>query len=310
MAGKPWRSKPALHTTSLAYIAVQVAFLSFLCSYYDVGLAILLLLLFLLLFYFWFQDKSIISIVLILIDCQSIDAEVQFGDEMQVFKPEQLALFDGSRPSRPVYLAILGRVYNVDKGKKHYGKDGGYHFFAGRDATRAFVSGDFTEAGLVDNTDGLSHEDLLGIRDWVLFYEKEYKLVGVLVGRYYDINGNPTNELREVLGRMQTAIEWKESRAAEAEVFPPCNSEWHHNSGGRVWCSMKSGGIQRDWAGVPRLLYDPNTKQQRCACVKNFGVGLSGVGSKSSNRGDLDHPNLKQYPKCSPTSNSCRLEKD
>ncbi|VDK53380.1 unnamed protein product, partial [Cylicostephanus goldi] len=257
-------------------------------------------------------------------DVKTINAEVNVASsDMQIFNTEQLALFDGSRASRPVYLAILGRVYNVDKGKKHYGKGGGYHFFAGRDATRAFVSGDFTEAGLVDNTDGLSHEDLLGIRDWVSFYEKDYKLVGVLVGRYYDSNGMPTKELKHVrsfysvLARMQTAAEWKKSKADEAEVcfvlrflqytfwshsfpsnpsnccvFPPCNSEWHQNSGGRVWCSMKSGGIQRDWVGVPRLLYDPNTKQQRCACVKNFGTGLSSYGEKG-NRGDLDHPNLR-----------------
>ncbi|KAJ1357591.1 hypothetical protein KIN20_015769 [Parelaphostrongylus tenuis] len=218
MAGKPWRSKPALHTTTLAYIAVQVAFLSFLCSYYDVGLSNLTRWTLDKLYQFDYTREKIAWIKRAWKgattfssnnmpstsrraskdDLKTIDAEVQFGDEMQIFKAEQLALFDGSRPSRPIYLAILGRVYNVDKGKKHYGKDGGYHFFAGRDATRAFVSGDFTEAGLVDNTDGLSHEDLLGIRDWVSFYEKDYKLVGVVVGRYYDINGNPTDELRNV----------------------------------------------------------------------------------------------------------------
>ncbi|KAK6052347.1 cytochrome b5-like Heme/Steroid binding domain protein [Cooperia oncophora] len=154
-------------------------------------------------------------------DVKVIEPEVNIEQEMQILNAEQLSLFDGSRPSRPVYLAILGRVYNVDKGRKHYGKGGGYHFFA-------------------------------GIRDWISFYEKDYKLVGVLVGRYYDASGNPTQELRDVLARMKTAAEWKASRAAEAEVFPPCNSEWHQNSGGRVWCSMKSGGIQRDWAGVPR----------------------------------------------------------
>lgn len=38
MAGKPWRLKPALYTTTLVYIAVQVAFLSFLCSYYNYGI--------------------------------------------------------------------------------------------------------------------------------------------------------------------------------------------------------------------------------------------------------------------------------
>ncbi|KHJ88794.1 cytochrome b5-like Heme/Steroid binding domain protein [Oesophagostomum dentatum] len=306
MAGKPWRLKPALYTTTLVYVAVQVAFLSFLCSYYNYGIVnvtrwtldrleeceytrekIQWIK------EFWKDTKDNMKIQprkATVEDVKPVEAEVKLGNEMQILNAEQLALFDGSRASRPVYLAILGRIYNVDKGKKHYGKGGGYHFFAGRDATRAFVSGDFTEAGLVDNTDGLSHEDLLGIRDWVSFYEKDYKLVGVLIGRYYDANGNPTKELKD--------------------VFPPCNSEWHQNSGGRVWCSMKSGGIQRDWAGVPRLLYDPNTKQQRCACVKNFGVGLSPHGAKGNSRGDLDHPNLRQYPKCSPTANSCRLEND
>ncbi|WKY02086.1 hypothetical protein Q1695_015809 [Nippostrongylus brasiliensis] len=326
MAGKPWRLKPALYTTSLIYISIQVAVLSFLSSYYDYGVSN---------FTQWALERleefdytreklafvnelwegakdnmKIRSRQATEEDVKVVQPEVQLGEEMQILNAEQLSLFDGTRASRPVYLAILGRIYNVDKGRKHYGKGGGYHFFAGRDATRAFVSGDFTEKGLVDHTDGLSHEDLLGIRDWISFYEKDYKLVGVLIGRYYDANGQPTEELRSVLGRMQTAAEWRASKAAEAEVFPPCNSEWHQNSGGRVWCSMKSGGIQRDWAGVPRLLYDPNTKQQRCACVKNFGPGLSAAGSKGSNRGDLDHPNLKQYPKCSPTSNSCRIEND
>lgn len=90
----------------------------------------------------------------------------------------------------------------------------------------------------MDNTDGLSHEDLLGvfpfrflpsiptriffnshfmlqlfmtevligIRDWVSFYEKDYKLVGVLVGRYYDSNGMPTAELKDVCHSCLTSV--------------------------------------------------------------------------------------------------------
>ena len=48
-----------------------------------------------------------------------------------MFTKEQLALFDGTRPSKPIYLAILGKVYDVQKGSKHYAPGGGYHFFAG-----------------------------------------------------------------------------------------------------------------------------------------------------------------------------------
>uniref|UniRef100_A0A1I7XGD5 Cytochrome b5 heme-binding domain-containing protein n=1 Tax=Heterorhabditis bacteriophora TaxID=37862 RepID=A0A1I7XGD5_HETBA len=287
------RSRPALYTTGLIYIAVQVAMISFLSSYYNYGIGnatqwainkldeyectrnkldwIK---------EFWHDAKESMKFPQKKgrENLKRIEAEVQLDDEGQVLTPEQLSLFDGSRPSRPVYLAILGRVYDVDKGKKHYGKGGGYYFFAGKDATRAFVTGDFTEKGLIDDTESLSHDDLLeeydlGIRDWVSFYEKDYKLVGVVTGRYYDNKGKPTVELQK--------------------VFPPCNSEWHQNSGGRVWCSTKSGGIQREWAGVPRLLYDANTKQQRCACVKNFGPGLSNTPNRGANNGDLDYPALK-----------------
>jgi hypothetical protein len=53
------------------------------------------------------------------------------GGDIPIFTPEQLSLFDGTRQSKPVYLAILGQIYNVDKGRKHYGQGGGYHFFAG-----------------------------------------------------------------------------------------------------------------------------------------------------------------------------------
>lgn len=35
----------------------------------------------------------------------------------------------------------------MSKGAKHYGKGGAYEGFTGKDASRSFVSGDFTEVG-------------------------------------------------------------------------------------------------------------------------------------------------------------------
>lgn len=49
---------------------------------------------------------------------------------------------------------------------------------AGRDASRAFVSGDFSEAGLVDDISGLSGGDYIGLDEWVKFYDSDYKYVG------------------------------------------------------------------------------------------------------------------------------------
>ncbi|CAL2037514.1 unnamed protein product [Caenorhabditis brenneri] len=240
---------------------------------------------------------------------QAINPEVDVAaGGKHVFTPEQLHFFDGTRDSKPCYLAILGRVYNVDGKKEYYGPGKSYHHFAGRDATRAFTTGDFTENGLVATTHGLSHDELLSIRDWVSFYEKEYPLVGVVADLYYDSEGQPTAELTDVLARVEKANEYRKAQAVEIEVFPPCNSEYNSN-GGRVWCSTKSGGVERQWAGVPRKLIEPTTKKYRCACVKNFGPGVSGAEEvkSSSNRGDLDHPDLELFPDCSPTSNSCKI---
>lgn len=43
----------------------------------------------------------------------------------------ELALYDGEQGSRGLYLALLGQVFDVSKGRKHYGPTGAYHFMAG-----------------------------------------------------------------------------------------------------------------------------------------------------------------------------------
>ena len=59
--------------------------------------------------------------------------------------PDQLALFNGSEPNMPIYLAINGTIFDVSAGRHAYGPGGSYSVFAGRDATRAFVTGCFLE---------------------------------------------------------------------------------------------------------------------------------------------------------------------
>lgn len=59
--------------------------------------------------------------------------------------PEQLSVFDGSDPNKPIYLAINGKIFDVSAGRHTYGPGGSYEVFAGRDATRAFVTGCFLE---------------------------------------------------------------------------------------------------------------------------------------------------------------------
>lgn len=54
-----------------------------------------------------------------------------------------LKKYDGSNPDLPVYLAINGSIYDVTAGRRFYGPGGSYHFFAGADASRAFVTSCF-----------------------------------------------------------------------------------------------------------------------------------------------------------------------
>uniref|UniRef100_A0A183CD85 Cytochrome b5 heme-binding domain-containing protein n=1 Tax=Globodera pallida TaxID=36090 RepID=A0A183CD85_GLOPA len=227
-------------------------------------------------------------------------------EHLPIFTSDRLALHDGSDSSKPIYLAILGQVFDVDKGRKHYGMGGGYHFFAGKDATRTFVSGDFSSSGDCSDASELSESELLSVQDWITFYEREYRLVGLLDGAYYDRRGRPTEKLRQVHKRMEKAKQWKADQLREQSVFPPCNSEWKKGVGGRVWCTSKSGGMARDWVGVPRKLFNPGFKEHKCVCVKNFGPSLRSP-DVDTGRGDLDHPSLVGYEECAPDSNSCRI---
>lgn len=49
----------------------------------------------------------------------------------------------------------------------------------GKDASRAFVTGEFDEAGLVDDVSGLTSAQWLDLLHWFQFYEKSYRYVGV-----------------------------------------------------------------------------------------------------------------------------------
>jgi hypothetical protein len=48
-----------------------------------------------------------------------------------ILSKEELKEYDGEENSKGIYVAILGSVFDVESGEKHYGPGGGYHFFAG-----------------------------------------------------------------------------------------------------------------------------------------------------------------------------------
>ncbi|XP_013768193.1 neuferricin isoform X2 [Pundamilia nyererei] len=169
------------------------------------------------------------------------------GSPVRLLSRSELALHGGQRGSKGLYLAILGHVFDVHKGEKHYGPGGAYHFMAGKDASLAFITGDFTESGLTDDVSSLSPLEVVALYDWLAFYQRDYQ-----------------------------------------------NVEWTAASGGRFWCSTKSGGVARHWAGVPRQLFSPGSSGVRCVCVEDP------IAAE-------EDPNLQKYDGCPAHAESCSV---
>lgn len=53
------------------------------------------------------------------------------GSQVRLLSVSELSQYDGEEGSQGIYLAILGQVFDVHKGQKHYGPGGAYHFMAG-----------------------------------------------------------------------------------------------------------------------------------------------------------------------------------
>lgn len=82
----------------------------------------------------------------------------------------------------------------------------------------------------------------------------------------------------------------KKLEQTEKEKFPPCNSSWSEKEGKAIWCSKRSGGIERDWVGYPRKFKPAGGGSERCACIPE---------------NQLDSPNLQVYDGCDPYSERC-----
>ena len=66
------------------------------------------------------------------------------------FTPAELSLYNGTDAGLPIYLSINRTVFDVTAGRHTYGPGGSYSAFAGKDATRAFVTGCFAEDSTLD----------------------------------------------------------------------------------------------------------------------------------------------------------------
>ncbi|KAK0553282.1 hypothetical protein OC845_001282 [Tilletia horrida] len=110
------------------------------------------------------------------------------------FTPAELQLYSGRAPDRPIYLAVMGDVYDVSSNPRIYGPGGSYSFFSGRDASRAYITGCFDDpVQLTHDLRGLSDEDMSHVLLWKKFFDNHdtYFKVGRVILPYVDPNSPP-----------------------------------------------------------------------------------------------------------------------
>ncbi|KAJ7296096.1 hypothetical protein O6H91_02G105200 [Diphasiastrum complanatum] len=95
--------------------------------------------------------------------------------------PEKLRQYDGSDATKPLLMAIRGRVYDVSGSRDFYGAGGPYAIFAGKDAGRALAKTSFDEKDLTDNLHDLSAEELEALREWEYKFQNMYTKVGYVI---------------------------------------------------------------------------------------------------------------------------------
>ncbi|KAK8210497.1 hypothetical protein IWZ01DRAFT_503318 [Phyllosticta capitalensis] len=140
---------------------------------------------------------------------------------------EQLKGYDGSDASKPIYLALNGTIYDVSAGRHFYGPGGGYSFFAGRDAVRAFVTGCF-------DTD-LS-PDLRGVEEMYMPVDEEE---GSTTSTTPSTTPNPS--LTPAQRKIQRQADLRQARKRVAEAV-------------NGWARVFSGETGKEYVAVGRVV--------------------------------------------------------
>lgn len=194
----------------------------------------------------------------------------RLGPPSTIYTPKQLSKFTGRRGGR-VLVAVLGSVFDVTSGRQHYGPGGAYSVFAGRDATRSFVTGKFDQ-DLDDNIADFTPEQFAEVVRWREFYttHASYRFVGRVTGRFYDTDGDQTPLL--IRAELQAELHRKEEerkkgkQSGKDEGAPKevqCDFSWSKANGKWVHCA--EGMYPRrvladdDGEGAP-------SKAERCVC--------------------------------------------
>jgi len=133
------------------------------------------------------------------------------ANQARVISSEELASKTGEYDGL-IWISLLGRVYDVTSGRDFYGLGNTYNFFAGKDASATFFTGEFNDEGLKADMRLFSPKELQSLEGWQIFYteHERYNFVALLKGDYYDGKGNPTPLLNEITQKIESVNQRQE----------------------------------------------------------------------------------------------------
>ncbi|PON68361.1 Cytochrome b5-like heme/steroid binding domain containing protein [Trema orientale] len=91
---------------------------------------------------------------------------------------QELIQYNGTDPSKPIYVAVKGRIFDVTDGKSFYGPGGPYSMFAGKDASRALAKMSKNLEDVSPSIDDLSEKEIGVLNDWEKKFEAKYPVIG------------------------------------------------------------------------------------------------------------------------------------
>ncbi|KAF9241859.1 cytochrome b5 [Melanogaster broomeanus] len=111
------------------------------------------------------------------------------------YKLSELAQYDGSDPSKPIYVSIKGDVFDVTRKQDVYGKGKSYNIFAGKDGSRGLGKSSLKVEDAVPDYSVLPENEMKVLDDWHAFFSKRYNIVGRVVDMPDAVSNKPTATL-------------------------------------------------------------------------------------------------------------------
>ncbi|KAI8007296.1 Membrane steroid-binding protein 1 [Camellia lanceoleosa] len=155
-------------------------------------------------------------------EMQPLPPPVQLGEVTE----EELKVYDGSDPKKPLLMAIKGQIYDVTQSSfvqefqgfdrevlellgctcDEFVKDvlwtrGPYALFAGKDASRALAKMSFEEQDLTGDISGLGPFELDALQDWEYKFMTKYAKVGSVKKTVPVTDGSSSGEAVEATDR-------------------------------------------------------------------------------------------------------------